>query len=126
VIKRFAALIVLFSILSVTIVHACSGLDGMRMGSLQHTSDNAMIAGEPCVQRKQDDHPCKSVRYRMLSTQAEPIQSQRVLLPSTLLDWICVENVLSLAALLTVPPWTAIHDSLFKHSPRFSHIVLRI
>lgn len=125
-IKRFAALIVLFSILSVTIVHACSGLDGMQMGSLQDASDNAMIAGQPCVQRKQDDHPCKSVRYRMLSSQAEPIQRQRVLLPSTLLNGISVESVLPLAALLTAPPWTAIHDSLFKHSPRFSHIVLRI
>jgi hypothetical protein len=131
VIKRFAALLVLFSVSAVTIVHACSGLDGMQMVVLHNASPNdashdGMMAGQPCVQRKQADDPCKSVRYRMLSIQAEPAQNSLTLLPATLPNAISVEDLLPLTPLLAAPPGAAPVYSLSRHSPRFSHIVLRI
>ena len=125
-IKRFAALLVLVSVLSVTIVHACSGLNGIPMASLHNPSENPMISGEPCIHSNQDNDTCKSVRYRMISIQPEPVQHQRVLLPSTLMDEVSLHDVIILAGLPNAPPWTANRDSLFTHSPRFSHIVLRI
>ena len=85
-----------------------------------------MISGEPCIHSNQDNDTCKSVRYRMISIQPEPGQHQRVLLPSTLMDEVSLHDVIILAGLPNAPPWTASRDSLFTHSPRFSHIVLRI
>jgi hypothetical protein len=126
VIKRFAALVVLVSIVSVTIVHACSGLDSVRTASLHNASDDATMAGQPCDQMKHDDDLCKSIRYRMLSIQAESAPNSLTLLPSTLPSTISVEDVLPLAALRAAPPRAAAVDSIFRHSPRLSHIVLRI
>ena len=125
-IKRFAALLVLFSVLSVTIVHACSGLDSVRMASLHSASDDATMAGQPCDQMKHDDDLCKSIRYRMLSIQAEAAPNSLTLLPSTLPSAISVEDLLPLTPLLAAPPGAAPVDSLSRHLPRFSHIVLRI
>ena len=126
-IKRFAAFFVLLSIVSVAIVHACSGLDGMHMASMHNPSDNPMIAGQPCDQTKPNHSiVCESVRYRMLSVQAESPQIILGLLPSTLLNTISIEDLLPLSALLAGPPGAAAVDSLSRHSPRFSHIVLRI
>ena len=126
-VKRFAALFVLLSIVSVTIVHACSGLDSMTKASLHNTSDNPMMAGEPCHNTKPNkNNVCESVRYRMLSIQAESPQIHFSLLPSTLINTISIDDLLPLAALLAAPPGAAAVDSLSRHSPRFSYIVLRI
>ncbi len=126
-IKRFAALLVLFSVLSVTIVHACSGLDGMPMASLHNTSENPMMAGEPCHQTKPNHNiVCEFVRYRMLSIQAEFAPNSLALLPSTLPGTISVEDVIPLTPWLAAPPGAAAVDSLSRHSPHFSYIVLRI
>jgi hypothetical protein len=127
VIKRFAAFFVLLSIVSVAIVHACSGLDGMHMASMHNPSDNPMMAGQPCGQTKPNHSiVCESVRYRMLSVQAESPQITLSLLPSTLLNTISVEDILPQTAFLAAPPGAVPVDSLSRHSPRFSHIVLRI
>jgi hypothetical protein len=126
VIKRFAAFFVLLSIVSVAIVHACSGLDGMHMASMHNPSDNPMMAGQPCDKTKPNYNVCQSVRYRMLSVQAEPAQNSLTLLPSNLSWPISAADLLPLGTLLAAPPGAAAVDSLPKHSLRFSHIVLRI
>jgi hypothetical protein len=127
VIKRFAALVVLLSVVSVTIVHACSGLNGMTMASLHSSSENPIMRGPPC-NHTAPNHSivCESVRYRLLSTQAESSQTGLILLSAPLADSISVENLLSLTPLLGAPPGPVPVDCLFRNSPRFSHIVLRI
>jgi hypothetical protein len=99
----------------------------MHMAWTHNPSENPMMAGQPCDQT-QPGHSmvCESVRYRMLSVQAESPQINLSLLPSTLLNTISVEDLLPLSALLAAPPGAAAVDSLSRHSPRFSHIVLRI
>lgn len=125
-IKRFAALLVLLSVVSVTIVHACSGLDGMHVASMHNPSSKPMMAGQPCDQTKPHHSiACESVRYRMLSIEAESSQNSLTLLPSAL-HTISLADLLSVDRLLAAPPGAAAVDSLSRHSPRFSHIVLRI
>ena len=124
--KRFVPLLVLFAFLSVSIVHACSGLNPMHMVSLHNASDDARMAGQPCDQKKRGDDLCKAVRYRMLSVKAEWAQDDLPLLPSSLPDTLNAVNFLSSADLLGAPPGAAALESLFKSSPRSSHIVLRI
>jgi hypothetical protein len=127
VIKRFAAFLVLFSFMFVAIVHACSGLDGMTMASLHNTSENPMMGGEPCGKTKPNhNNVCESVRYRMLSVQAEPAQNGLTFLQSTLPNTISAADLIPLGALLAAPPGAAVIDSFPRHSLRFSHIVLRI
>ena len=119
-IKRFAALLVLLSVVSVTIVHACSGLAGMDVASVDNPSDNPMMADQPCNQTKPHHSiACESVRYRMLSIEGESPQHGLTLLLSPLADSISVEDLLSLAAFRGAPPAAAAVDSLSRHSPRF-------
>ena len=125
-IKRFAALLVLLSVVSVTIVHACSGLAGMHVASVDNPSDNPMMADQPCNQTKPHHSiACESVRYRMLSIEAESSQNSLTLLPSAL-HTISLAYLLTLDRLLAAPPGAAAVDSLSRYSPRFSHIVLLI
>jgi hypothetical protein len=99
----------------------------MHTASMHNPSDNPMMAGQPCDQTKPNHSiVCESVRYRMLSLQAESPQINLSLLPSTLLNPISVDDLLPLSALLAAPPGAVPLDSLSRHSPRFSHIVLRI
>ena len=124
--KRFVPLLILFSFLCVSIVHACSGLDGMHILSLHNASNDVKMAGHPCDQKKRGDDLCKSVRHRLLSVKAEWAQNDLPLLPSSLPDTLNVTNLLSSAGLLGAPPRTAVLESLPESSPRSSHIVLRI
>ena len=99
----------------------------MHTASMHSPADNPMMAGQPCNQTNPGHSiVCESVRYRMLSVQAKSPQINLNLLPSTLLNTISVEDLLPLSALLAAPPGAAAVDSLSRHSPRFSHIVLRI
>ena len=99
----------------------------MHTASMHNPSDNPMMAGQPCGQSKPNHSiVCESVRYRMLSVQAESPQINFSLVPSTLLNTIFVEDLLALSALLAAPPGAAAVDSLSRHSPRLSHVVLRI
>jgi hypothetical protein len=99
----------------------------MHTASMHNPSDNPMMAGQPCGQTKPNHSiVCESVRYRMLSVQAESPQIILGLLPSTLLKTISIQDLLPLPALLAAPPGAVPVDSLSRHSPRFSHIVLRI
>jgi hypothetical protein len=123
--KRIAALLVSFSFLSISIVHACSGLDRMHLVSLHQASHEPMVAGHPCDQTKRDDDLCKSVRYRMLTVQAEWPPQIPSLFPSTLPDAISVED-LSTTTLSSAAPPGIPAESLLNHSPRSSHTVLRI
>jgi hypothetical protein len=127
VIKRFAALLVLLSIVSVTIVHACSGLDGMPMASLHSSSENPIMRAPPC-DHSDPNHSdvCESVRYRLLSIQVESPQNALTILSVPLPETISVEDLLPVAALRAGPPGAVPVDSLSRHSPHFSHIVLRI
>lgn len=122
--RRFAALFIIFSILFVSTVHACSGLGGMRM---LNSSENPMIAGEPCDHGKQGSDVCKSVRYRMLSIRAESLHNDPTLLPSTLPHALSVDDPLLLGASLAPLMWTMAFRSFPKQPPLLlSHIVLRI
>ena len=99
----------------------------MHMASMHNPSDNPMMAGQPCGQTKPNHSiVCESVRYRMLSIQAESPQNGLTLLSAPLPDTISVDDLLPLSALLAAPPGAVPLDSLSRHSPRFSHIVLRI
>ena len=69
----------------------------MHMASMHNPSDNPMMAGQPCGQTKPNHSiVCESVRYRMLSVQAESPQINLSLLPSTLLNTISIEDLLPL------------------------------
>jgi hypothetical protein len=122
--RRFAALFILFSFLFVSIVHACSGLDSMQVASLHNSSENPM-GGKPCDQSKQENDICKSIRYRMLSVRAEPVQNDWTVLAATLPHVISSDDLLPLIASFSPRLWT---DSLpFSKMPRhLSLIVLRI
>src|SRR5262249_10323927 len=62
------ALVVASSLLSVSVVYACSGHDFMPMSSMSGAMDDTAMERGPCDKHKQDI--CKSVRYRMLSVRA--------------------------------------------------------
>jgi hypothetical protein len=96
------------------------------MVSLHNTSENPMMAGQPCDKTKSNNNVCQSVRYRMLSVQAEPAQNSLTLLPSNPSGPISAADLLPLGTLFAAPPGAAAVDSFPKHPLRFSHIVLRI
>jgi hypothetical protein len=96
--KAIAAVLILFSFVFVSIVHACSGLDAVAVASLYGASKGPMMAGKPCDHAKPEKDICKSVRQRMLSTRAESIQSDSVLLSSTL------PNLMPLGISVLLPP----------------------
>ena len=80
----------------------------------------------PCDHSKPNHSTaCESVRYRLLSIQAELSQKSLTLLPAPLPDTISVQDLLPLV-LLAAPPGAVPVDSLSRHSPHFSHIKLRI
>jgi hypothetical protein len=97
------------------------------MAFLHSSSENPIIKGLPCDHTEPNHSTvCESVRYRLLSVQAEPAQNSLTLLPSALPNTVSTQDVLGLDPLLAAPPGSAVLDSLSRHSPRFSHIVLRI
>ena len=97
------------------------------MASLHSPSENPIMRGPPCSHTEQNHGiVCEFVRYRLLSVQAEPAQNGLTLLLSALLNTISTQNVLGLDPLLAAPPGSAVLDSLSSHSPRSSHVVLRI
>ena len=124
--KRFLPLLILFTFLFVGVVHACSGLNGMHRVSIDSASDDAAIAGQPCDHEKRRDDRCKSVRYRMLSLQAERTQNDLNLLASPLADALSSGDAATLARLLAVHPHPAASKFPFKHSPLSSYVVLRV
>ena len=90
------------------------------MASLHSSSENPMMARQPCHQTKPNHSiVCEAVRYRLLSTEGESPQHGLTLLLSPLADSISVEDLLSLAAFRGAPPAAAAVDSLSRHSPRF-------
>jgi hypothetical protein len=98
----------------------------MQIASVRNSSESGMMGGEPCDQSKPHNDICNSVRYRLLSIKTESLQSDRTLFSSTLPNAIGADHLLPVDALLSPLPFTTALDSLSKHSPRFSQIVLRI
>ncbi len=125
--KAIAAVLILFSFVFVSIVHACSGLDAVAVASLYGASKGPMMAGKPCDHAKPEKDICKSVRQRMLSTRAESVQNDSVLFSSTL------PNLMPWAVSVLLPPGSVPieqHPFPFRSSskspPPLGHVVLRI
>lgn len=124
--RGLAALVILFSFLFVSIVHACSGLDGVAMASLYSSSKGPMMAGKPCDHGKPEKDICRSVRHRMLSIRAESIQNDSTLFPSTLPNAVTVEVLLPSGTLLGRTEPIGFGSCFSKAPPDISHVVLRI
>ena len=84
------------------------------------------MRGPPCDHTEPNHSTaCESIRYRLLSIQAEPPQNALTILSVPLPETISVEDLLPLV-LLAAPSGAVPVDSLSRHSPHFAHIVLRI
>ncbi len=118
------AIIVIFPLLFVSIVYACSGLNSMGMAFHRSSMDGGAMERGPCSERKQDI--CEFVRYRMLSIQtsvsqaAVPLHDSTVPLASSV-DTLVPMDILT--ASLRSP--TSFHP-FFKIPLTYSYLVLRI
>jgi hypothetical protein len=125
--KAIAALLILFSFMFVSIVHACSGLDAMAVVSLYGASKGPMMAGKPCDHAKPEKDICKSVRQRMLSTRAESIQNDSVLFSSSLPNLVPLAvSVLLSPGSVPIEHYPIPFSSSSKSPPHLCHVVLRI
>ena len=123
--SRLIPLLVAFSLLFISVVHACSGQDLlMSTTSVSGSINESGMESDPC--RKPEQDICKSVRDQMLSLKA-PLSvigiEHRVLtvLHSAHVDIPPLVNLLS----TTGPPGILFHP-VFKSSLPFSNQVLRI
>jgi hypothetical protein len=123
--SRIIPLLVAFSLLFISVVHACSGQDLlMSTTSVSPSINESGMESDPCRKPKQDI--CKSVRDQMLSLKAPSSVTGielRVLtvLHSAHVDIPPLMNLLS----TTGPPGVLFHP-VFKSSFPFSNQVLRI
>ena len=118
------ALVLIFLVLSVSIVYACSGLDTMRM-AFHHSSMSAgTIERGPCSEHKQDI--CSSVRQRLLSIQASATQPGVSLHSSTIPQEATLGIFLGPKVSFGFLAFLASYHSSFKLSFPFSYRVLRI
>ena len=124
--SRLIPLLVAFSLLFISVVHACSGQDLLMSTNFRfrHPSMNSGMESDPCRKPKQDI--CKSVRDQMLSLKAPSSVTGIELRVSTVLHSAHVDipplvNLLS----TTGPPGVLFHP-VFKSSFPFSNQVLRI
>lgn len=120
-----AAIALVFTLLFVSIVYACSGLDQVRM-SFQHSSmdGGTMVERGPCSEHKQD--LCKSVRHRMLSIQAPSTQTENsAQVLATPLEPFVEASTTFYVSLASLQLSAAFHP-LFKLPLTYSYLVLRI
>lgn len=119
----FIASALAFSLLFLSVVYACSGLDSMQIASRHAAMDNmdkGMVERGPCSEHKQDI--CKSVRHRMLSSQASSYQVETPLHGSTLSQEVSIEGY----SLPGVSPSHLPLHPLVNLSLTYSDLVLRI
>jgi hypothetical protein len=130
--KRFlisTASVLVFSVLFVSVVYACSGI-ALMGAMLQHSSMNemgemngGMVQRGPCSDHKQD--VCKSVRQRMLSIQTASTQIEPSLQVSTIPQALFINPAPSDFS-PTPSSLRTIFDPLAKLSLSYSYLVLRI
>ena len=118
------AIVLIFALLFVSVVYACSGLDPLRMAFGHSSMSTGAVERGPCSEQKQDI--CQSVRHRMLSIQASasqpavPLHDSTVPLASSV-DTPVPMDILaaSLRSPTSFPPF-------FKIALTYSYLVLRI
>ena len=123
--SRLIPLLVAFSLLFISIVHACPGQDLlMSTTSVSASMSESGMESDPCGKPKQDI--CKSVRYQMLSLKAPSSVTGIELHVSTVLHSAHVDIPPLMNSLSTTgPPGVRFHP-VFKSSFPFSNQVLRI
>lgn len=123
--SRLIPLLVAFSLLFISVVHACSGQDLlMSTTSVSASINESGMESDPCHKPKQDI--CKSVRYQMLSLKAPSSVTGNELHILTVLHSAHVAIPLLMDLLSTTGPPGVFFHPVLKSSFPFSNQVLRI
>ena len=117
-------LVVTFSLLFVSVVYACSGLDSMQLAFHDSSMDGEKVERGPCSDHKQDI--CKSVRNRMITVQVSSSKAEISLVSLALQSSVTAEmfalpDIGSVSLLSRAFP-----NSISNISPFLSHVILRI
>ena len=124
--STFIALVVAASLLSVSVVYACSGLSVIQATTMSASMDDMATEGSPCKNEKQD--VCKFVRDSMLSIQPSPHKATDVQQPILLLLPIplSIDAPDHITFLSSSAAWQIAFHSVFKIPLSLSSSVLRI
>jgi hypothetical protein len=122
--SRLISFVIVFLLLSISIVYACPGMNLMVMTSMSSGMDDVAVKRGPCRDHKQDI--CQSVRDRMRSDRPSSHVADIMLHALTVLHFAQLNVPLFMNLPLTEGPPGVLPHPVLKFSFPVSNPVLRI